>query len=68
LGSSACNDEFSPEQVRVLQDLVLKAVPQNDNIARCNYLIAQVHRMNIFKPDNRFAYLCKMIENDIKEK
>jgi hypothetical protein len=24
--------------------------------------------MNIFKPDNRFAYLCKMIENDIKEK
>ena len=67
LGSSACNDEFSPEQVRVLQDLVLKAVPQNDNIVRCNYLIAQVHRMNIFKPDNRFAYLCKMIENDIKE-
>lgn len=67
LGSSACNDEFSPEQVRVLQDLVLKAVPQNDNIARCNYLIAQVHRMNIFKPDNRFAYLCKMIRNDIKE-
>ena len=67
LGSSACNDEFSPEQVRVLQDLVLKAVPQNDNIARCNYLIEQVHRMNIFKPSKRFAYLCKMIRNDIKE-
>lgn len=30
LGRAALNDEFSPEQVRVLQDLVMKAVPGND--------------------------------------
>lgn len=66
LGGSACDDEFSPEQVRVLQDLVLKAVPQQDNMLRCNYLIEQVHRMNMFKPKNRFAYLCTIIKNDIE--
>lgn len=66
LGGSACDDEFSPEQVRVLQDLVLKAVPQHDNMLRCNYLIEQVHRMNMFKPKNRFAYLCTIIKNDIE--
>lgn len=66
LGGSACDDEFSLEQVRVLQDLVLKAVPQHDNMLRCNYLIEQVHRMNMFKPKNRFAYLCTIIKNDIE--
>ena len=66
LGSAACDNEFSPEQVRVLQDLVMKAVPQHDNMARCDYLIMQVHRMNLFKPKKRFAYLCKIISNDIK--
>lgn len=66
LGRAACDDEFSPEQVRVLQDLVLKAVPKHDNMLRCDYLVEQVHRMNVFKPKNRFAYLCTIIKNDIE--
>lgn len=68
LGSAACDDEFSPEQVRVLQDLVIKAIPKHDNMERCHYLMEQVHRMNVFKPDKRFTYLCKIIKNDIEGK
>lgn len=67
LGSAACNDEFTPEQVRVLQDLVLQAVPERDHIAMCDYLVRQIHKMNYYKPrkDKRFTYLCQMIQNDI---
>ena len=65
LGSAALNDEFSPEQVRVLQDLVLKAV-KGDKLEKCNYLMHMVNKMNLKAPKNRFNYLCKMIENDIK--
>ena len=67
LGTAACDDEFTPEQIRVLQDLVLKAVPVHDNNARCDYLIHQVHKMNAYKPnrEKRFSYLCHMIQNDI---
>ena len=69
LGTDALNDEFSPEQVRVLQDLTLKAVPSHDHIEMCNYLVGQVNKMNVYSPqkDKRFSYLCKMIETDIKE-
>ena len=69
LGTAACDDEFTPEQIRVLQDLVLKAVPVNDNMVRCDYLIHQVHKMNAYKPnrENRFSYLCHMIQNDIDD-
>lgn len=65
LGSAALNDEFSPEQVRVLQDLVLKAV-KGDKLEKCDYLMHMVNKMNLKAPKNRFNYLCKMIENDIK--
>lgn len=73
LGSAACDDEFSPEQVRVLQDLVIKAVPNGDDIERCDYLIHQIHKMNAYDKDhktvkNRFNYLCRMIEQELKEK
>lgn len=69
LGEAACNNEFSVEQVRLLQDLVLKAAQTNDKIAMCDYLIAKVHKMNLYNPqkEKRFTYLCSMIENDIKE-
>lgn len=72
LGSAACDDEFSPEQIRVLQDLVIKAVPNSDNMERCDYLIHQIHKMNAYDKDhktvkNRFNYLRRMIEKDIKE-
>ena len=61
----ALDNEFTPEQIRVLQDLVIKVVPSSDAIERCNYLVGQVHRMNIHTPTNRYSYLCRMIENDI---
>lgn len=66
LGSAACDDEFSPEQIRVLQDLVIKAVPNGDNMERCDYLIHQIHKMNAYKPtrEKRFNYLRRMIEKE----
>ncbi|MBQ8012381.1 MAG: replication initiation protein [Oscillospiraceae bacterium] len=69
LGSAACKDEFSPEQVRMLQDLVLQAVPSRDHIAMCDYLAQMVHKMNYYNPkkDRRFAYLCQMIQSEIKK-
>ena len=73
LGSTACDDEFSPEQIRVLQDLVIKAVPNHDNMERCDYLMHRIHKMNAYDKDrktvkNRFNYLRKMIEKELKEK
>jgi hypothetical protein len=69
LGSSACNDEFTVEQIRVLQDLVLKAIPSSDYIELCDYVSHKVHKMNLYdsrtKIKDRFAYLCKMIEKDL---
>lgn len=67
LGSAALDDEFTPDQVRVLQDLTMKAVPSRDHIELCNYLKSQVNKMNVYspKPEKRFSYLCKMIETDI---
>lgn len=65
LGSSALDNEFSPEQVRVIQDLVLRATCTHDRIAMCDYLIDKVHLMNTYKPKNRYKYLCSMIKNDI---
>ena len=65
LGSAACNDEFSPEQIRVLQDLVIRAVPGNDQKAMCDYLLQMYHKMNCYNvaKNKRFSYLCQMIEN-----
>lgn len=69
LGDAACNNEFTPEQVRVLQDLVIEAVPSTDDLERCHYLIRQVHKMNTYqvRKDRRFNYLCQMIRKDIEE-
>ena len=62
LGSAALDNEFSPKQVRVLQDLTLKAVPSRDHIK-------MVHKMDVYAPkkEKRFTYLCRMIETDIEE-
>lgn len=69
LGNAACNGEFSPEQVRILQDLVIRAVGSADHLELCNYLLQQVHKMDYYnakKPiKDKFAYLKKLIENDI---
>ena len=66
LGDSACDNEFSPEQIRVIQDLVLRATCTRDHMAMCDYLIDKVHLMNTYKPKNRYKYLCSMIKNDIE--
>ena len=60
--------EFTPEQVRVLQDLVIKFIPGGDALKRCNYIVEQVHKMNTHNPINRYKYLCRMIENDIADR
>ena len=68
LGSAACDDEFTPEQIRVIQDLVIRVFPYStDHMAMCDYLIRKVHKMNYYQPqsEKRFTYLCKMIESDI---
>ena len=72
LGAAACDDEFSPEQIRVLQDLVIRAVPNGDDIERCDYLIHQIHKMNAYDKDrktvkNRFNYLRRMIEQEVNQ-
>lgn len=70
IGESACDDEFSPEQVRVIQDLVIKIIPENDNLKRCDYVIEKMHLMNYYSTrnpiPNRFEYLKKMISNELK--
>jgi hypothetical protein len=68
LGRAACDDEFSPEEIRVIQDLVLEATHTRDHMEMCDYLIHQVHKMNLYNPkrEKRFNYLCKMINSDIK--
>lgn len=70
LGSSVLHHQFSFDQVKILQDLVLKATPDDDDKERCNYLSFMVHKMDVYSPKNekRFNYLCKMIENDINDK
>lgn len=68
LGNVSCEDEFSPQQIRVIQDLVLKALGSGqDHITYCDYLTNKVHMMNLYQPKNRYSYLVKMIKNDIKE-
>jgi plasmid replication initiation protein len=65
LGSTALSNEFSVKQVKVLKDLTLQAVPSHDHLEMCNYLLQLVNKMDIYNPQNRFKYLCKMIEADI---
>ena len=71
LGSAALDDEFTPDQVRVLQDLVLKAAGTSDHLEMCNYLMHEVNTMNYYDSrnpiKNRFLYLKNMLENKIKE-
>lgn len=70
LGNVACDDEFSPKQIRVIQDLVIQAVGCGaDHLKYCDYLIHKMHLVNHYNPktENRFKYLLTMINNDIKD-
>ncbi len=64
-----CDDEFSPEQIRIIQDLVLEYVGiGQDHLKYADYLSHKIHIMNYYNPkkENRFHYLLKSIKNDIE--
>lgn len=70
-----CNNEFSTEQIRVLQDLLLEIIG-NDSIRCSDYLSHKMHIMNLYEREkkkngekiyNRFAYLKEMLERDLKK-
>lgn len=67
---NACNNEFSKVQIRVIQDLVIKASGTTDNLERTDYLVQKLHAMDYYESkhpiNDRFAYLKYMLENDIK--
>ena len=65
LGEVACENEFTPQQIRVIQDLVLKAVG-HDHMECCNYLLHKMHMLNCYDAQNRYRYLITMLNNDIK--
>lgn len=64
-----CFNEFSPEQIRVLQDLVLQ-FKGHDHIECSDYLSHKLHIVNINckkkDSESRYKYLLRMINNDIK--
>lgn len=71
IGDVACKNEFTVEQVQVIKDLVIKIIPQNDVMERCNYVISQMNIMNAYDKQkdpikNRFNYLRKMLEKELK--
>lgn len=81
LGEVSCNNEFSPEQIRALQDLVIQVIEPtyatsttDYQLHCCDYLTRKVNIMNAYdkekrkhndKIGNRFKYLCSMIQQDI---
>lgn len=69
LGDAALDNEFDCDQVRVLQDLIMNAMPGKSHIDMCNYLVQMKHKMNTYNvpQEKRFNYLRKMIENDIEK-
>ena len=65
-----CFDEFSPEQIRVIQDLVLQYVG-HDYIKCSDYLSHKLHITNALckrkDTESRYKYIVRMINNDIKD-
>ena len=54
LGDCACDNEFTPEQIRVIQDLVIKVFPYStDHMKMCNHLLEKVHKMNYYQPQSK---------------
>lgn len=68
--SEACGNEFTPEQIRILKDLVLQAIHYtSDHNEMYRYLVQKINVMNYYNPqkDKRFSYLRSMIEKEIEE-
>lgn len=70
--AEACNYEFSAEEMRVLLDIIVQLYPDSqDQIARYNYLMRKYNELKLWasreKINNRFSYLKKLLENDLKK-
>ena len=69
--ASVCDYEFEPEQIRILQDLVLNATGSHDHMLLADYLLHKYHVMNFYDKNsqisNRFTYLQSVIKTDIQE-
>ena len=66
LGQVACDNEFTPQQIRVIQDLVLKIVG-HDHVQCCNYLLRKMHLLDCYNVKNRYNYLIAMLNKEIRE-
>ena len=76
--AEACNNEFSDTEMQLLfYILAMNAskIPSHKmgtEFSNYHYLITKYNEMNLYsakkKIDNRFAYLKKMIENDLESK
>ena len=66
LGQVACENEFTPQQIRVIQDMVLKIVG-HDYLECCDYLLHKMHLLNAYDARNRYNYLIAMLKNDMNE-
>ena len=78
LGHDACDDEFSPAQIRVLQDLINKIpfINEDDQEEMYDYLRHKIHLLNYYDQEktksgnvlnDRFAYLRSMIEKELAD-
>lgn len=78
LGHDACDDEFSPAQIRVLQDLMNKIpfINANNYEDMYDYLRHKIHLLNYYDQEkkkrgiilnDRFAYLRSMIERELED-
>ena len=69
----ACGNEFSESQMQLVSDLIVnKILPETSSLGvdfdRYDYLQEMYSKLNVYAEKNkitdRFAYFCKMIEND----
>ena len=68
--ASACNYEFSREDMRVIYDLVIQVVPA-DKIKQHEYLMRKYHVLKQYaakhKIEHRAGYIIKLIKEDLDE-
>lgn len=70
LGCVACDNEFTREQIRVIQDLVVQIIPSYDTLQCCDYLREKMNIMNMYASRNeitdRYNYLLKMLRGEVE--
>jgi len=71
--TEACENEFKPEEIQILHNLIIKIIPYGDKaeIKHYNYLKQKYDELNWraarTQIKNRFGYLKKIIEVDLDE-